>query len=406
MILIGMVTLTSSSLLIPLLARISPSLLIGVRVLQGLASGLSFPGVYNLCTIWTHRKERATLMSVTFSALYAANVTTSPLTSWLCNSGIDGGWPMAFYVPGTTGAIWCILFYVLIYSRPEDHPRISMEELKYLVGNEPIVKGKEQVVKDTLTVPWLEMAKSTAVHALWITHLCSYFCVYLILINLSLFIREALGFNILDNGMLSMLPSLGSLIFNSAGPLFDNLRSKSLCSVSVLRKTFNSVGFFVPAICFIVLRLVPCQMKVAHVVILAIGLSIHRISLTGGYYFSHSELAGPYSGVLFGVTNTFAQIPGFITPLLVSTMTPNGNLQEWYNVFTLGGCVYIFGGLVYLFFGKCERQPWAKENEVLEEEREVNHSNILNKKSESFQIEIINRINESPFVVNTESRSV
>ena len=31
--------------------------------------------------------------------------------------------------------------------------------------------------------------------------------------------------------------------------------------------------------------------------------------------------AGPYSGILFGITNTFAQIPGFLTPLLVSEMT-------------------------------------------------------------------------------------
>ena len=33
--------------------------------------------------------------------------------------------------------------------------------------------------------------------------------------------------------------------------------------------------------------------------------------------------AGPYSGILFGITNTFAQIPGFLTPLLVSEMTQN-----------------------------------------------------------------------------------
>ena len=61
--------------------------------------------------------------------------------------------------------------------------------------------------------------------------------------------------------------------------------------------------------------------KVAHVLLLAIGLTIHELAMTGGFYFSHSELAGPYSGVLFGITNTAAQIPGFLTPLLVSHMT-------------------------------------------------------------------------------------
>ena len=40
-----------------------------------------------------------------------------------CQSGLDGGWPMTFYVPGTTGLVWCFLFYILIYSTPKDHPR-------------------------------------------------------------------------------------------------------------------------------------------------------------------------------------------------------------------------------------------------------------------------------------------
>ena len=76
----------------------------------------------------------------------------------------------------------------------------------------------------------------------------------------------------------------------------------------------------------------------------------------------HSK-AGPYSGILFGITNTFAQIPGFLTPLLVSEMTQNvifsanlslntpacitytfstqGSLAEWYQVFQLAGIVYL-----------------------------------------------------------------
>ena len=70
--------------------------------------------------------------------------------------------------------------------------------------------------------------------------------------------------------------------------------------------------------------------------LLTLGLALHELCITGGFYFSHSELAGAstpqlllspppppgrYSGILFGITNTFAQIPGFLTPVLVSEMT-------------------------------------------------------------------------------------
>ena len=45
--------------------------------------------------------------------------------------------------------------------------------------------------------------------------------------------------------------------------------------------------------------------------------------VTGGYYLSHSDVAGPHSGTLFGITNTMAQIPGFANALIVANLTPN-----------------------------------------------------------------------------------
>ncbi len=52
-------------------------------------------------------------------------------------------------------------------------------------------------------------------------------------------------------------------------------------------------------------------------------MSFLQVSTTGGFYLSHSELAGKYSGILFGFTNTMAQIPGFVNALLVAYLTPN-----------------------------------------------------------------------------------
>ena len=67
----------------------------------------------------------------------------------------------------------------------------------------------------------------------------------------------------------------------------------------------------------------PHDMRYAPVVTLGLGLAIHELVMTGGFYFSHKELAGRHSGVLFGMTNTMAQIPGFVNPLLIAWLTPN-----------------------------------------------------------------------------------
>lgn len=115
-------------------------------------------------------------------------------------------------------------------------------------------------------------------------------------------------------------------------------------------------------------------------ILIALGMSFHQLSISGGFYFSHAEVAGPYSGVLFGITNTMAQIPGFVTPVLVSWMTVGGSLAEWYRysvmcnaqysavqricrVFSMAGLVYTAGGLAYLAAGTSELQVRLRRQE-------------------------------------------
>jgi hypothetical protein len=70
--------------------------------------------------------------------------------------------------------------------------------------------------------------------------------------------------------------------------------------------------------------------------LLSIGLGFHELAMTGGFYFSHSDVAGPFSGIVFGMTNTVAQIPGFANTVLVAWLTKNVRLKrkngdDYYN---------------------------------------------------------------------------
>ena len=53
-----------------------------------------------------YKQNKKTLLYYTNSfvvGIPTATVTIYPLVSWFCESGYLGGWPMAFYFPGTTG---------------------------------------------------------------------------------------------------------------------------------------------------------------------------------------------------------------------------------------------------------------------------------------------------------------
>ena len=63
-------------------------------------SGIAFPAIYHIFAAWSGSGERATIMSVAFAGIPFACLANFPMSSLLCSTGIDGGWPMVFYVPG------------------------------------------------------------------------------------------------------------------------------------------------------------------------------------------------------------------------------------------------------------------------------------------------------------------
>ena len=113
------------------------------------------------------------------------------------------------------------------------------------------------------------------------------------------------------------------LLMMSMAPLFDHIRGKQVISVTNLRKIFTTLGMLVPASCMLSLNFLDGNNVIGFIILLTLCMSGHHFAGTGGYYLSHSDLAGPFSGTLFGITNTMAQIPGFANALIVAYLTPN-----------------------------------------------------------------------------------
>ena len=63
--------------------------------------------------------EAGTVLCLTISGILASNF----------------GWECTFYVWGTFGCIWFIFWICLIYDCPQDHPRMSENERRYIMNN-------------------------------------------------------------------------------------------------------------------------------------------------------------------------------------------------------------------------------------------------------------------------------
>ena len=80
------------------------------------------------------------------------------------------------------------------------------------------------------------------------------------------------------------------------------------------------------------------------------------------------DIAPNYAGIITGISNTFATIPGFVAPEIMGALTASASADPpvmllttaWRIVFLLAALVITLGGIVFLFGSTAEIQPWAQ----------------------------------------------
>lgn len=354
-LILAMSTMSVISLLSPFVAQWS-RIFFFLRLTLGLASGLAFPTIQPLFSRWSAPDERATLIGLAFAGFTLGSSITFPLSGFLCEYGFAGGWPSIFYLSGLLGVIWVVLAIFLVHDSPETHPRITNDELTFL---EPYCL-KKQHGKKYNSIPWKGILTSGPVHTINVSQFCLNWGFYTLISGLPIFMKEALKFDITQNGLLSSMPYAAALVVHLvAGKFFDWCRGKQLCSVTWLRKIFNTIGFLLPACSFFIVGQLTFEWRYIAVFLLALSQAGSEIAIMGGFMFSNIDLAPQYSGVLQGISNTIGTIPGFVSPIVIAYLTPSGSASEWAKVFYISGSLYIFGALIYLIFGSSERQKWA-----------------------------------------------
>ncbi|CAL1542430.1 unnamed protein product [Lymnaea stagnalis] len=364
------------TIITPFAARYSVYMLIAVRVLEGIGEGVTFPAMHSMWGSWAPVWERSKLVAFTYAGAQLGTVISLPISGILCDSDIAGGWPSAFYFFGVLGCLWFVAWMLLVHNTPAEHPRISITEREYIESS----IGKKEI----LSTPWKQIATCPAVWAIIVAHFTSNWGFYTLLTSLPTYMSNILKFNvkqvkkfssfyvncscnipglsiaIMSNGLLSALPYACSwLMQNASGFTADYLRHRGYVSTGNARKIFNSIGVCAPGFLLLVVGYVGCDHLLAMVFLtLSVGLGG---GIMGGYNVNHLDIAPKFAGVLMGVTNCFATIPGFLGPAVVGYLTDNNQTRgQWRIIFYITSCMYFFGAIFYNIFAKGEEMPWSR----------------------------------------------
>ncbi|XP_046330784.1 sialin-like isoform X2 [Haliotis rufescens] len=370
----GMFPVAILNMLTPFAARGSPYLLLAVRVIVGIGESVMYPASQALWANWSPPWERSRLIGISLSGGQFGNALIFPIGGLLCSYGFDGGWASIFYVIGSLGLLWCVIWTIFAHDQPDSTPGISDLERKYI--SKSLEESKKQ--PKARTTPWRAIFSSGPVWAIIIAHTCGNYGIYMLLTQIPTYMKEVLKFDIKQNGVYSMLPYLCFwACISISGLLADFLILRKILSVTWTRKVLSLIGMLGPAVSLIGVAHMDCTQHVGAVILLcgAVGLCGFHFS---GYFINHGDIAPNYAGTLFGITNTAATVPGILAPYIVGAITPNKSQEEWQTAFYICAGVYIFGALVYLVFGSGKIRHWAKVIEKLEDENVSLRKPIVN----------------------------
>ena len=76
-----------------------------------------------------------------------------------------------------------------------------------------------------------------------------------------------------------------------------------------------------------------CGHSSLAVAFLTLGVAVIGCQWGSGYLVNPVDIAPRYAGVILGISNTFATIPGFLAPLAIGQITTNVRLKNYFICF-------------------------------------------------------------------------
>ncbi|KAL6078088.1 Solute carrier family 17 member 5, variant 2 [Balamuthia mandrillaris] len=348
---IGILCTALLTLLTPIAAKLHIGFVIALRVAEGIGEGVTYPAMHAMFGEWAPPSERSRMVSLCYSGAYVGTIIAFPSSGALVDSSFLGGWPAVFYVYGIVGILWFVPWAYFIADSPAVHSTISQKEYEHIVFSLPPPK-KESL----LQLPWRKILMCLPFWAILTNHFANNWAFYTMLTWLPKYLKEVLGFDIKHAGFIAVLPYVAiSFAWILSGIVADFLITRKIFSTTIVRKIFETLAFVVAG--GTLLGAGYCHSVPVSVAFMTISTGFSGLC-SSGFQVNHLDIAPNYAGLLMGLTNTAATIPGIVSPTLTGAIVGDDESDEsrWQIVFWIAASIYAAALLFYLLFGSGKRQ--------------------------------------------------
>jgi MFS family permease len=304
--------------------------LVAVRFLFGAGEAGTFPSMARAYARWLPAPERGRAFGLALMTAALGGAATQPLVVALLNLV---HWRHTFSIFGLVGMVWAVAWFWWFRDDPHHHPGVNAAELS-VIGCDPPAPHR--------AVPWGEMLRDRSMLALCVMYFGAIYGWYFYITWLPTYLLRAGGFDLTQVGWLSALP----LLSIAAGVLAGGWVSDTLArrwGLRAGRRTPGLIGLPLAALAIVGALLTPVPMTAALLLASAAGLAALGVSPAWAVCL---EIGGRHAGVVSGGMNTFGNLGGTLSPVVVGLC-----LQTWGSwtvpLITVAAC-YVIAALCWL----------------------------------------------------------
>jgi len=325
--------------------------LFALRFLVGAAEAPSFPANSRIVAAWFPANERGTASAIFNSAQYAATVVFAPLMGWLIHAF---GWPAVFLVMGVLGLLFVLVWNRLIHD-PREHPLANAAEVAYIEAGGGLVSmdGARSAGARTEapSLAWVgELLGTRMLAGVYLAQYCINTLTYFFLTWFPVYLIKERGLSILQAGFVATLPALCGFVGGVLGGVISDAILRKTGSLTAARKIPIVGGMLLS------MTIIGCNYVDGHALVvgfMALAFFGKGIGALGWAVVSDTspKEAGGVSGGLF---NTFGNLAGIITPIVIGyILAATGSFNGALVFVGLNALVAAFAYLVIV--GKIER---------------------------------------------------
>jgi MFS family permease len=275
--------------------------LVALRWLFGMGEAGVLPSLSRAFSRWLPVRERGSAFGLTLMAAALGGAATQPIVVALLERV---SWRHAFPIFGSVGLFFAAAWWWWFRDDPHTHRSVNAAELA-LIGNDPPAEHPR--------VPWGVMLRSRNLMVLCAMYFGAIYGWYFYLTWLPTYLLRARGFELSAVGWLAALPLLGIATGSLVGGALTDVLARRYGPRIALR-TPGVVGLPLAALA-IVAAVVTTDPRAAALY-LAAAAGLAALGVAPGWSVCLA-IGGRHAGVVSGAMNTFGNLGGVTSPIVV-----------------------------------------------------------------------------------------